>query len=315
MKSFHWQKLGFIFSPDSSVSWMDSHSQVPRALELGDILRVYFATREKPDANGNYVSRIGFVDLDKQNPTRLVGVSKEPALDLGEVGSFDEFGVMPGDLKIEGDKVRLLYTGWSRGATFPYVTWIGEAYSHNSGASFVRTSNLPKLGPTDKEKILCNGPFTFKTSASETILYSSALRWIRHGGRYECLYVIMKATRTQSGHWHRNGLGCIPTLHDLECQNAPTIFQRDGYYHVFFCHRHALDFRNSERGYKLGHAWSDDLEVWHRDDSFAVLHGAPSKWEEQMQCYPGIVETTSGTYMFYCGNNFGRSGFGVARLN
>ena len=33
-----------------------------------------------------------------------------------------------------------------------------------------------------------------------------------------------------------------------------------------------------------------------------------------MICYPNIVEANNKVYMFYNGNGFGKSGFGVAEL-
>lgn len=315
MRKIRWRRLGRVFTANHQQPWMNSHTQVPRGLVFEKIIRVYFATRAKQDEEGNFVSRLGYLDVDKRDPTRILNVSRTPALDLGQKGGFDEFGVMPGDVQLVGDQVRLLYTGWSRPPDRPYATWIGEAWSNNRGEKFARKSAKPLLGATEKEKILCNGPFTFWAGVKEHMFYASAQEWIQYGSRQECVYVIMHATKKNGGNWQRDGVGCIPRLHNLECQNAPTVIKKNNIFHVFFCHRHALDFRNSYRGYRLGHAWSDDLKIWHRDDSMALLDGSKQSWEEEMQCYPGIVETPESTYMFYSGNSFGKDGFGVAILN
>jgi hypothetical protein len=56
-----------------------------------------------------------------------------------------------------------------------------------------------------------------------------------------------------------------------------------------FCYREATDFRtNKARGYRLGHAWSDDLQTWERDDQACPLPGAAGEWDSDMQCYPHI---------------------------
>jgi hypothetical protein len=36
-------------------------------------------------------------------------------------------------------------------------------------------------------------------------------------------------------------------------------------------------------------------------------------WDSQMLCFPYVIETRSGRYLFYNGNDYGRTGFGVAR--
>lgn len=306
------RRLGRVFTSDNQFDWMSSHAQVPRAVDIGSKLRVYFATREKPDYLGRFISRVGYVDVDKANPTHVLEVSSAPALDVGQRNEFDEFGVMPGDIKQVGDELRMLYTGWARPPGAPYETWIGEARSDLRGEVFERVSSTPVLGPTLEEPILCNGAFTIRVGQEEHMFYSSALRWVEHAGRQESHYVVMHASRTDKDDWSRDAVACIPRLHDMECQNAPTVVLRNGLFHMFFCHRHAVDFRNAQRGYKLGYAWSEDLKRWHRDDVAVALRGNCDEWENEMQCYPGLVDTEGSLFMFYCGNTFGKAGFGVA---
>ncbi len=86
-------------------------------------------------------------------------------------------------------------------------------------------------------------------------------------------------------------------------------------YHMFFCYRQSFDFRNNaNRGYRIGHAWSDDLKNWVRDDENPKLHGSPGAWDADMQCYPHAFECDSKVYLLYNGNEFGRYGFGLAIL-
>jgi hypothetical protein len=35
-------------------------------------------------------------------------------------------------------------------------------------------------------------------------------------------------------------------------------------------------------------------------------------WKKEMQCYPYVVDVVGKCYMFYNGNGFGRSEFGIA---
>ena len=89
----------------------------------------------------------------------------------------------------------------------------------------------------------------------------------------------------------------------------------DGRYHKFFCYRQSSDFRtNKDRGYRIGHAWSDDLSNWKRDDDNPLLGTSPGEWDSDMQCYPHVFECDGNVYMLYNGNEFGRYGFGLALL-
>jgi predicted GH43/DUF377 family glycosyl hydrolase len=313
---FFLKKCGHIYMPDGAKDWMRTHAQVPRPFEMKDRIRIYFTTRGEPDFDGMFVSKIAFIDVEKNNPQNIINISSKPILDVGEIGKFDQFGVMPGNvIKIDG-KYIMYYTGWQRDPNFPYITLIGRAESYDlKKLDFNRSSVKPILGTTSAEPFLCNGPYVVTNNNLIYIFYASALSWIEFKGKKESHYIIMNAKSEDNGiTWIRNAVGCIPTLIEQECQNSPTIIKIGNKFHMWFCFRHATDFRNPERGYKLGYACSEDLINWHRDDSNAFLHGTQEKWDKEMQCYPGVIEVNGRYLLFYCGNNFGGIGFGFAEI-
>ena len=105
------------------------------------------------------------------------------------------------------------------------------------------------------------------------------------------------------------------SLNEDECQALPSVIKIGDRYHMYFCFREATDFRkNSNRGYRLGYAWSDDLEKWNRDDKNAGIDFSETGWDSEMMCYPHIFECDSKIYLLYNGNEFGRFGFGIAEL-
>ena len=84
---------------------------------------------------------------------------------------------------------------------------------------------------------------------------------------------------------------------------------------MWFCYRPALDFRNSSRGYRIGYAFSHDMKEWKRDDSKAGIDiSQDESWDSQMICYPYVFTLDNKIIMLYCGNYFGKSGFGYAEL-
>ena len=83
---------------------------------------------------------------------------------------------------------------------------------------------------------------------------------------------------------------------------------------MWFCYRSSNDFRDGIGSYKIGYAYSLDLINWIREDSLAGISLSNEGWDSKMICYPYVVETKYGIYMFYNGNGFGKSGFGYAIL-
>ena len=84
---------------------------------------------------------------------------------------------------------------------------------------------------------------------------------------------------------------------------------------MFFCYRQSFDFRkNKNRGYRIGYAYSDDMAIWTRDDESMNLNSMEGEWDSEMMCYPHIFELNGDVYLMYNGNEFGRYGFGLAKL-
>jgi len=54
--------------------------------------------------------------------------------------------------------------------------------------------------------------------------------------------------------------------------------------------------------------------VWQRMDGSLGLGTSAEGWDSTMTCFGNVQETKHGIYMFYKGNNFGETGFGVAIL-
>ncbi len=51
--------------------------------------------------------------IHRANLSKIVRVAERPILDLGELGTFDEFGTYPVSVARVGDEVRAYYAGWN----------------------------------------------------------------------------------------------------------------------------------------------------------------------------------------------------------
>ena len=113
--------------------------------------------------------------------------------------------------------------------------------------------------------------------------------------------------------WNRLNRNILPDiLGAQECQAGPDVFFKDGKYHMYFSYRHGLDFRGNDRNYRIGYACSPDLFNWTRSDPGISL--SPSGWDSESMHYPHVFELDNQLYMLYNGNDFGKYGFGVAKL-
>jgi len=312
---FRWRKAGRIFSPDGRYPWMHSHAQNPSVLVLPDRVRVYFNCRAAKGPDGNTSASATFVDVDRADPGKVIAVHDRPVLSLGDLGTFDQFGVMIGNVVAVGAEVWAYYVGWSRCLGVPYNHAIGLGISHDGGVTFSRFAQGPIISRSPAEPFIQNSPFVAVIDGQFHMWYSSGTRWIDRGAGIESVYVLMHATSHDGVSWDREGSPCVPYRVDDECQTNPSVLRVGSRFHMWFCYRHGLDFRNPARGYRIGHAWSDDLRSWVRDDEAGELSPSVEGWDSEMVCYPCVFELDGRTLMFYSGNYFGRDGFGYAVLD
>lgn len=313
---FKWKKLGKVFDPTriEGLNWMKEFAQAPSVLIFDTFIRVYFSCRPLPDKNGQYVSYTGFVDLNRNNLFEVVNVAKEPILQLGGTGAFDEFGIYPVSVIRNGDEVLAYYGGWTRCSSVPFDVAIGLAVSYNNGETFSRIGKGPVIGTSILEPFIISGPKIRKFGDTWHLWYIAGRKWLLDNGKPEPVYKIRKACSMDGITWKKNNKDLIPDkLGENEAQASPDVFFYKDKYHMFYCYRHGTNYRGS-RGYRIGYASSDDLTNWIRDDAKAGIDISQSGWDDETIAYPHVFELDGNIYMFYLGNQVGRFGFGLAQL-
>lgn len=312
----YWEKLGHVFSPDnsSSPSWMVEFAQAPNALVLHDRIRVYFTSRPPRDDAGQYVSRVGYIDVDKADPCRILGIADEPVIELGGAGSFDQHGTYPFSVVRVKDQVSAVYGGWSRCSSVPFDVSLGLARANINDLKFKKVGVGPILTKSQFEPFVISSPKLRYFDDKYFLFYIAGSKWICKENP-DPIYSIRMAISPDGEKWQKQNRSIISNvLGDSEAQASPDVFYFNGYYHMLFCYRYGTDFRNKERGYRIGYAYSDDLLNWTRNDSISNLSTSPTGWDSEDISYPNVVQVDENLYCFYLGNQVGRSGFGVARL-
>lgn len=316
---FKWKKLGKVFNPQniSGIEWLDAFAQGPSVLIFDTFVRVYFSCRPKPDISGQYVSYSAFVDLDRKDLFQIISLAKSPILPLGSLGTFDEFGTYPVSVIRENDKVIAYYGGWTRCESVPFNVAIGYAESYDDGVTFQKLGEGPILSYSANEPFILSGPKIRRFKNLWVLFYIAGKKWIPNNGKPEPVYRIRLATSIDGLSWSKINEDIIPfRLEEDECQASPDVFYVDGMYHMFFCYRNSLNYRRKEGGYRIGYAYSYDLISWVRDDNRAGIDISPNanEWDSEMISYPHVFELDGSIYMFYLGNQVGKEGFGLAKL-
>jgi len=314
-----WTKLGKIFDPAEFQlpNGCREFAQSPQALVFEDFVRIYFSSRQR-DSNGKYLSHICYVDMAKDF-TRVLGVNKDTVVPLGKLGCFDQHGIFPMNVLRHGGRVLGYTSGWTRRVSVSVDTGIGLAFSDDAGTTFQKIGDGPVLTSSLHEPFLVGDPFVQVYDGVFHMWYIFGTDWKKFsdGQPPDRVYKIGHATSPDGVQWQKEEARRIigDLLHQDESQALPTVIRIGARYHMFFCFRESSDFRLGKgRGYRLGHAYSDDLAHWTRDDEAGGLDVSEQGWDSEMMCYPHVFESDGRVYLLYNGNEFGRHGFGIAVL-
>lgn len=297
-----WRKLGLIFRVERNADWMQTHSAVPFAERLlEDVFRVYFTTRD-----GANRSHIGYVDLDLVPPFRIIGVSPKPVLAPGPLGGFDDSGAM-GSWMTEADgKRHLYYQGWNLGQTVPFRNAIGLATEQQPGV-FQRHCPGPILDRSMFEPHFCGTPCVIADDDRWRMWYLSCTEWLIENGTPKHKYHIKYAESLDGIEWKRRGEVAIDFKDSEEYAiSRPSVMKDPDRWRMWYSYR-------GDR-YRIGYAESSDGVSWARLDGTAGIDASPSGWDSEMIEYPFVFDHRGSRYMLYNGNDYGRSGFGLAVL-
>ena len=314
---FRWKKLGKVFDPMDlkTESWMHEFAQSPSVLIEEDHVRVYFCSRPSLGTDGQYLSYISFIDLERENLLNIRRVCEQPVLSLGKHGTFDEFGTYPVSVVRDCDEIRAYYAGWTRCESVPFNAAIGLAVSRDGGETFQRLGDGPVLSYSPDEPFLLGSPRIRKFGERWHLWYVAGKEWLRAECKPEPVYKIRMASSDNGIDWVKHGKDLIADkLGPHECQACPDVSYRNGRYHMFFSYRDIHNYKSREGGYRIGYASSSDMIDWQRNDDLVDIGLSETGWDSEMVNYPHLFELDKTTYMLYQGNGMGKAGFGLAVL-
>lgn len=307
-----WRRRGRIHTVEDGSGWMAHHACLPIAEPLGeDRLRIYFSPR---DEQGR--STTTFLEVDAEDPTRVLYVHDRPVLGLGELGTFDDSGVMGCSIVDHDGRKYLYYVGWNPSVTVSYRNAIGLAISDDGGLTFTRVANGgPLLDRTPDEPFFCASPFVLKEGDLWRMWYASSTGWVVVDGRTEPRYQVKYAESDDGIAWRRENITCLEYTTPGEANARPVVLVEDGRYRMWFTWRGSVDYRTDPAtSYRIGYAESADGISWTRKDEEGGFRVAGEGWDSVMVTYPWVLSDRGRLRLFYNGNGFGESGFGYAEL-
>ncbi|MDI3318639.1 hypothetical protein [Pinibacter soli] len=300
-----WIKKGLIFSSKNQPVWSKNSALTPSPILLGDKIRVYAGFR---DDEG--VSRIGFVDLNADCPNEIIGVSDKPVLDIGEPGTFDDNGVILGDVIADGDQIRMYYVGFQLVKRAKFLAFSGLAISNDNGNTFERVSNAPILDRSNNQHFIRAIHTALNDNGTWKIWYAAGNKWeIINGQPFPCYNIYY--TESKNGiDFNNPAQFCVDNIWPEYRIGRPRVYKiSDNKYLLFYT-------KGTIHGdYFPGVATSTDGINWVRKDDQLGIELSNEGWDSETLCYPSLLNYKNKVYMFYNGNKMGADGFGYAELD
>jgi hypothetical protein len=306
-----WEKKGIIFKvEDFQNDFIKSHASIPFAYHVNENnFRIYFSSR-----NENGKSLPYYIDSIISNGSiELIGDVIGPLLELGDLGTFDDSGIMPSCLIKNNGQLFMYYIGWNPQVTVSYRLSIGLAVSNDNGLTFKRYSEAPICDRDINEPYFNTAPFVLFENKKWKMWYISCTGWKMINNYPEPSYHIKYAESNNGINWKKEGVICLDYDENAKALGRPCVIKQNEGYNMYFSYRKTDQYRvSSLNGYKIGLALSSDGINWKKTYNNTGIKLSDSGWDSMMMEYCHVFEHLGMMYMLYNGNDFGKEGFGYA---
>lgn len=307
MERFNWLKKGLVNVKNVEGFTHASHPVIIHFKE--DIFILGFTSRDKNQRSHIFISYVRIVD------NAIVFIT-EPKIIIkpGEIGYFDCDGAISCCLVKNNGVCYLYYVGWQN---LPNSMWICD-----TGRAIVDMENLtaykefegPIFGRDKLHPLFVAATAFYITSDYKWhTWYNSGIKWEKIENQIKHFYGLHHATSNDGVNWipDKDRKMVLPFKDEYEYAfGRPSVVFWDNQFHMWFAHRASKDIDS----YRIGYAYSFDCVNWIRDDDNSGIDVSVEGWDSEMICYPCVFEHKGERYMLYNGNNYGKTGFGMAIL-
>jgi hypothetical protein len=299
-----WAKRGRVYSYEGHLPWARHSCLQPTPLVMpGGVIRLFIGLRDQQG-----VARIGYIDVDADNPSKVLEVCREPVLDVGAPGAFDDNGVVPSAVARDGDRVYLHYAGYQQHFKIRFTVLGGLAVSDDGGRTFRRWSTVPALERTPEEMFFRVAHTILREGPVWRVWYGGGGTFLPGATKTLPVYDVRYMESADGVTFQRAGRVVLPTAGGEYRIGRPYVVRHDGLYRMVY----GIGTRTCT--YRLGYAESPDGLHWTRKDNEVGIDLSPSGWDSKMMAYPSVVTRGDKTWLFYNGNDYGRTGVGYAEL-
>ena len=296
----------FISLPEDRPSEWKSHMMAPAALPIvsDNEIEVFIG-----GWNERSISSIYSVKINTETLQYVYGTA-QLRLAPGKPGNFDENGVFPASIIMDGPKWMLSYTGFQLGHQIPHYNFGGLASPNRQNQLLDRLSMAPFLDRAD-EGLSVRAGLTAVDLGSERkpnwiSVYAAGSSFEKINGKLRPNYNIFRQNCSPYDLTHSGELilSCLESEHGV----GRPYLQIYGELVLLFYTRRMRNF-----SYLPGLCVSSDRGSTFKRMDNLLLNLSPRLCEidDEMQYFPSPLIHDDKLYVFYNGNEFGKKGMGI----
>lgn len=299
----YWKKLGNIYDPNKSRKKhprLISHASNPTPIKISkNIYRIYFSGRDKHNR-----SSISAFDYNIKE-MKIVKDFCYPLFTFGIKDRYFSHGVTPCCFYKINNILYLLFMGWHIPENKHWEGQIGRVKVNKNGFLSYEDQN-PILPKSDNDPISLSYPFILEKRDREFLIwYGSTISW--NCGNGEMLHIIKGSTSSDGLNWDNNCSSLPYSIGKLQAFSRPTVIKSNEMIEMWFCYR-----KNKHTKYRIGYAFSHNYVDWIINNKVVGIDISRTGWDSEMICYPYVFKHDGEKYMLYNGNNYGKTGIGIA---
>lgn len=303
---FIWEKKGMLFDSNVTPKWAKTSMLTPTPFLLNEkIIRIYGSFRDEKG-----IGRIGYIDVEKDNPKNILKISEHIVLDIGRDGCFDDNGIILGDIIMKDERLYMYYIGFQLVNKAKFLAFTGLAFSDDGGETFERIKDAPVLDRDVNANMINAVHSSLKDEEGYKIYHAKGDGWEIINGIPYPQYNIWVSTSKDGIQIEKDSKLCIDNK-GLEYRiGRPSVYRVANKYLMFYT-------KGSKTGkdYYPGIALSNNGVDWYRQDELFGIKLSENGWDSEHIAYPRLLKVESKKYyVFYNGNNMGSQGTGYAEL-
>lgn len=299
-------KLGQIYDPSlkSSHPKLATHASNPvPVLISGDTYRIFFNARDF--ANRSSVGAIDFNLADLE----VLTVYDKPFITYGEKETFFSEGISLGNFFKFKNKKFLSFMGWK---TYDDKSWRGEIgiLTLKNDFSVDKIYDEPIIKIDKKfDPISMSYPWMMEVSHEHLFAwYGSTIGYDKKN--HEMIHKIHGAYSENVMTWKKLGKVTIDSHKLYQMYSRPcVVMDETGKYELWFSAK-----SGPTNSYRIEYAKSSDAKNWKLSNTPIDLTVSEKGWDSEMIEYPYVFWHKEKKYLLYNGNDYGKTGFGIAEI-